>query len=113
MRGDADRVLDMIEMCGLLTKHASDPAVLASDPVVQAAAQRWIEVLGEAASHISDGVKAEHPEVPWRDIIGTRIILAHAYFHIDQDIVGQVVARDIPTLRANLERIARVLPSDE
>jgi uncharacterized protein with HEPN domain len=52
VRGDSDRILDMIEMCDLLIEHASDKRQLADDPVVQAAAQRWIEVLGEAASRV-------------------------------------------------------------
>ena len=102
MRGDRDRLLDMIEMCDLLIRHASDRAALGSDPVIQAAAQRWIEVLGEAASHVSDETKQAHPEIPWRDIIGTRVILAHAYFHIDPDVIGQVVDRDVPALRSQL-----------
>jgi uncharacterized protein with HEPN domain len=96
----------MIEMCDLLIRHASDRTALSTDPVIQAAAQRWIEVLGEAASHVSDQVRHAHAEIPWRDIIGTRVILAHAYFHIDQDIIGQVVDRDIPALRRQLSVVA-------
>jgi hypothetical protein len=45
VRSDRDRLLDMVEMCDLLIEHATDPELLATDPVVQAAAQRWIEVL--------------------------------------------------------------------
>ena len=70
MRGDRDRILDMLEMCDLLLEHASDAGRLADDPVVQAAAQRWIEVLGEAASRVSDETKRAHPEVAWREITG-------------------------------------------
>ena len=92
----------MIEMCDLLIAHASDPTKLQDDPVTQAAAQRWIEVLGEAASHVSGEVQEANPKVPWRKVIGTRIILAHAYFHIDQDIVGSIVTDEIPTLRHRL-----------
>jgi uncharacterized protein with HEPN domain len=88
----------MVEMCNLLIAHASDDETLATDPVVQAAAQRWIEVLGEAATHISDQLRSAHPEIPWREIIGTRVILAHAYFHVDQDIIGDVVKRDVPAI---------------
>jgi uncharacterized protein with HEPN domain len=62
VRGDHDRILDMLEMCELLIEHASDPSRLAEDPVVQAAAQRWIEVLGEAASNVSDETKKAHPK---------------------------------------------------
>ena len=70
--------------------------------MIQAAAQRWIEVLGEAASHVSDETRQAHPEIPWREIVGTRVILAHAYFHIDQDVIGQVGERDAPALRSQL-----------
>lgn len=34
--------------------------------------------------------------------MGTRIILAHAYFHIDQDIIGSIVVDEIPDLRDHL-----------
>lgn len=95
----------MIEMCDLLIEHASDPAVLATGPVVQAAAQRWIEVLGEAAAHGSEELRARHSEVPRRNIIGTRTILAHAYFHVDRDVVGDIVTSHVPELRQQLQAI--------
>ena len=109
MRGDRDRILDMLEMCDLLLEHASDERRLAEDPVTQAAAQRWIEVLGEAASHVSVELQKAHPAVAWREITGIRLILAHAYFHIDQDIIGNVISGHVPHLRAELEQIAESL----
>jgi uncharacterized protein with HEPN domain len=100
----------MLEMCDLLIQHAADERKLAEDPVTQAAAQRWIEVIGEAASHVSDEVKLTHPDVAWREISGIRVILAHGYFHIEDDIIGNVVSKDIPTLRAQLRAILDTLP---
>jgi hypothetical protein len=32
VRNDGDRLLDMIEMCDLLIRHASDPHAIATDP---------------------------------------------------------------------------------
>lgn len=112
MRGDRERVLDMIEMCDLLLAHVSDPALLDTDPVVQAAAQRWVEILGEAAANVSTGVTSAHSEVPWRDIVGTRVILAHAYFHIDPGVLRSVLTEDIPRLRTQLIAIERELTDD-
>ena len=103
----------MVEMCDLLTEHATDPELLATDPVVQAAAQRWIEILGEAASRISDETKNAHPEIAWRDIVGTRVILAHAYFDIDLDIVGRVITDDLPRLRQQLQAVLAGLDADD
>ncbi|NDJ87097.1 MAG: DUF86 domain-containing protein [Chloroflexi bacterium] len=44
-----------------------------------------IEVIGEAASRISEGFRLEHTELPWREIIGMRHRLVHGYFEIDLD----------------------------
>jgi uncharacterized protein with HEPN domain len=112
VRGDRDRLLDMIEMCDLLLEYASDSSALEQDPVVQGAAQRWLEVLGEAASHVSNDLRNAHPEIPWREVIGTRVILAHAYFHIDRDIIGRVIERHVPALRAALEALLEGLRDD-
>lgn len=113
MRGDRDRILDMLEMCDLLIEHAADERKLAGDVVTQAAAQRWIEVIGEAASHVSEGVKLAHPDVAWREIRGIRVILAHGYFHVEDDVIGNVVTRNIPTLRTQLHAILGTLAEDD
>jgi len=113
VRGDRDRLLDMLEMCDLLIEHVSGQSKLADDPVIQAAAERWIEVLGEAASRVSEEVKQGNPEVAWREIVGLRVILAHGYLNIDQDIVGSVIDQDVPELRDQLRVIADSLASSE
>lgn len=52
------------------------------------------------------GPESGNPDIPWREIIGIRVILAHAYFHIDRDIVGGVITGEIPTLRSRLMAVA-------
>ena len=103
----------MLEMCDLLIEHVAGQSKLADDPVIQAATQRWIEVLGEAASRVSEEIKQGHPEVAWREILGLRVMLARGYFHIDQDIVGSVVDQDVPELRDQLQVIADSLANSE
>jgi len=53
-----------------------------NDKLVRYAVERRIEVIGEAARHISESFKIMHPEIPWRRIIGQRNILAHEYGEI-------------------------------
>ena len=65
-----------------------------------------------AATHLSDELRSAHPEIPWREIIGTRVILAHAYFHVDQDIIGDVVTRDVPAILHGLQAIVDSLDPD-
>ena len=112
MRADRDLLLDMIEMCDLILEHAVDLDRLETDPVLQAATQRWIEVLGEAASKLSADITSAHPEVPWREIVGTRVILAHAYFHVDPDVIREVVTGDVPALRRQLDAVLSELAEE-
>jgi uncharacterized protein with HEPN domain len=99
LRDDAARVDDIVEACVQLQQHvAADHERFVTDPVIQAASQRWLEIIGEAAANLSDDFKAGHPGVPWREIIGMRTILAHGYFDIDLDVVWQAVSVDVPEL---------------
>ncbi len=68
-----------------------------------------IEIVGEAATRISEDVQRSHPEIPWTDIIGMRHRLIHAYFEINLDILWETVVTDLPPLIASLEK---VLPTE-
>lgn len=50
-----------------------------ADPILRRASERLLEIIGEATNLLSDVVTHRHPEVPWRDIAGLRIVLAHHY----------------------------------
>ena len=46
-----------------------------------------IEIVGEAASQVTDVGRNQLPSIPWSEIIGMRNRLVHVYFDIDLDIV--------------------------
>lgn len=99
MRDDQARVADIIEACEQIVEHiGGDHDRFRTDPVIQAASQRWLEILGEASAGLSDEFKQAHAEVAWRDLVGMRNILAHGYFHVDDDILWAAVERDVPQL---------------
>lgn len=66
------------------------------DWVVQDAVIRELEVLGEAAGHVSDEFVASHPEIPWREITGIRHKLIHDYFVLDLGIVWRTATMNVP-----------------
>ena len=70
---------------------------------------RAVEIIGEAASKISEEVQVAHGEIPWKAIIGMRNRLVHAYFEINTDIVWVAVTEEIPALLRQL----RLLTSNE
>ena len=49
--------------------------------------------------HLSDGFKAEHEQIPWRQIKLMRNIVAHRYGTVDNTITWEVIEKDIPNLR--------------
>lgn len=77
------------------------------DIVKQAAVIRWFEVMGEAAAGVSEGAKASHPGVPWKDLKGLRNVLIHDYMEVDLGLVWDAVAKTrslLPRLDSLLKR---------
>ena len=54
---------------------------------------RNLELIGEAATHVPDAVRAANPQIPWRLIIATRNRLIHGYLGIDEDTRSGVAIR--------------------
>lgn len=63
---------------------------------------RNLELIGEAATHIPEALRAEHSQIPWRQVIATRNRLIHGYLGIDNDTLWSIVRDDIPTLLQKL-----------
>ena len=78
---------------------------LDADEMLALAVVRLTEILGEAAKNVSQTTKDQHPDIPWRQMAGTRDRLSHAYFEVDFDIILGIVKHDLPPLVTNLEKI--------
>ena len=48
---------------------------------------------------------AEYPEIPWKDAMGIRDVIAHDYFRTVPEEIFQVCKDDIPELRKVLKRM--------
>jgi uncharacterized protein with HEPN domain len=64
-----------------------------------------IAIIGEAASKISEKVKVENPEIPWRNIVGVRHRIIHEYGSVDVENLKQVVESDLVVLKKKIELI--------
>jgi len=62
-----------------------------------------VQVIGEAARHVSRAFTAAHPEIPWENIVGMRHKVVHDYLGVDDDVVWEVVTEDLPKLVETLE----------
>jgi uncharacterized protein with HEPN domain len=111
---DSAYLWDMREAAAAVLRFVGDRAFedYLVDEILQAAVERKIEIIGEAARKISDQFKRSHPEFPWQRIIGQRHVLAHEYGDIDHKIVWKVVKAHIPELIALLEVVIPPIPEE-
>lgn len=76
-----------------------------ADERTQDAIVRNLEIVGEAAKQVSPTTRASASAVPWRAIAGLRDKLIHEYFGVNLSLVWEVVERDVPLLRREVERL--------
>ena len=108
MRVDIERLQDILEVIEKIERYSHEGrAALEHDERTQVWIVYHLEILGEAANHISREIQQAHPEIPWGKIIGMRNILAHQYFGIDLDLVWKAVEQDLPIIKPAIERLYR------
>jgi uncharacterized protein with HEPN domain len=90
-------ILELIERIDRQTGNLSEAEFLADADVEDATADRLLAI-GEAAKYLDDSVKARNPDIPWRQIVGLRNILAHQYFIRESAIIWQTVKVALPRL---------------
>lgn len=64
---------------------------------------KLIEIMGEAASRLSNNARDSVPGIAWRKVTGMRNRLVHDYGNIDYQVVLDVVRDDLPELIAAIE----------
>lgn len=91
---------DMIDFAGKVLTYTDgfDQAAFVASGVTYDATLRNLELIGEAATHIPDQVRAAHSEIPWRMIIATRNRLIHGYLGIDDDTLWSIIQDEVPEL---------------
>ncbi len=66
---------------------------------------RLLEIIGEAATRVTEATKTHNEGIPWAQMIGMRNRLIHGYDVIDLDILWRTVTKDVPVLIKLLEGV--------
>jgi uncharacterized protein with HEPN domain len=100
MRKDEAYLLDILLAARKVVKYAGSmkQQEFNANELVQDAIMRQLEIVGEAAGHISEEYRKGHPEIPWHKIIGLRNQIIHEYFRINKQIVWDTIKNDLPNL---------------
>lgn len=99
MLGFAEEVVDLFT-------PGIDRETYLSDVQIRRSVERSVELIGEAARHVSDAFRAAHPEIPWKKIVGQRNVLVHEYGRVDDVLIWNVSRNELPSL---VERLRVIL----
>ena len=74
------------------------------DDMLLSAVAYQIIIIGEASGFLPKETTNEMPEIPWKDVVGTRHKVVHDYFCVDLKVVWDVVENRLPELKKAIER---------
>ena len=102
-----DYIRDMLENAekALLFVEGMKFEEFAEDEKTIYAVIRAIEIIGEAVRKIPKDLQNTYPEIPWREIAGTRDKLIHEYFGVNLSVVWRTLREDLPSLVQQLKNM--------
>jgi uncharacterized protein with HEPN domain len=107
---DAAYLWDMLRASEEVVSFVKDKSwkdYQASD-LLRSAVERKVQIIGEAARHVSRKFQAAHPHIPWNPIIVQRHRLVHEYGAIRHERIWNVATVHVPVL---ITHVRALLPS--
>ena len=104
---DPGLVWDIVRYARTVVEMASDRSFddFLADDQFRLASERCIELIGEAAAHLSAPFRQRSPHIPWAHIVGLRNIIVHGYAQLDHAKLWSVVKNDVPQLLNELSPV--------
>ena len=110
MRDNKERLIDIQEAIERIEKYSMrGKQEFENEELIQNWIIYHLQIIGEAASRFNEDFRKQHANIPWSKIIGMRNILIHNYFEIDTEIVWNVVEKDLPVLKQNINNVIETL----
>ena len=105
--GDKQRLLHIMEAIREIEHYTLEVnfEIFLQNSMMRFASIKQIEIIGEAANYITNETKNKFTDIQWRQIVGLRHILVHEYFGVDNKLLWQIIAKDIPKLKESVQII--------
>jgi uncharacterized protein with HEPN domain len=103
-RQDIDLIRDILECIKRIDMYTAkmNYKEFQKDFKTQDAVIRNLEILGEAVKSLSTITKDSYPDIPWKQIAGTRDKLIHGYFGVNIDIIWAISKTDLSDLQIKI-----------
>ena len=100
-------LFDMITSCQHCLKHIEGMTFeeFEKDAKTMHAVQHQLQILGEATKRIDTEFRKNNPEIPWKEMAGTRDVLIHSYEEADLGIIWDIVTLKISDLIPKIEKL--------
>src|SRR3989344_7765294 len=99
-------ILENIKLIEESIKNLSKEKFILDKLIIDATIRR-LEIIGEAVKNIPDSFRDKYEEISWKKIAGLRDIIIHGYFNIDLDTTWNIIKKDIPILKKQMEKIKK------
>jgi uncharacterized protein with HEPN domain len=99
--GDLARLHHIIEALDYIDSFLTDKTKedFFNEPMLRFAIERQLEIIGEAANHISVEILKQAPDIEWRKIVAFRNFIVHEYFGLDLELLWGIIDLKLPPLR--------------
>lgn len=115
-RSPVPRLTDIIEAMDRIRAVLEDTSLdlFETDWQRQWLVERGVEIASEASRHLTDELKARHPEIPWQKVAGIGNVLRHDYENIAAAVMWKLAKDDLPALeKVCREELATELAREE
>ena len=104
---DKGRLEHILQACNDLMKSKDkyEFEAVKDDPIIFYGFVKLAEIIGEASYMLTKEFRAEHTDVPWEQMIGLRHVLVHGYYTIKPIQLWNIIEKDIPVLKPQIEKL--------
>ena len=101
---DRNRLEHILEAIDRILENTKGSTLdkLSSNDIFYFGIVKNIEIVGEAAYHLTKAFRDSHPETPWLAIMGMRHVLVHDYYQIDENEILYVIEDNLHPLREQI-----------
>jgi uncharacterized protein with HEPN domain len=106
-RSPRERLKDIAESIDKIGKFLGGKAFedFRADALIHDAVVRNLEIVSEASRHVPSALRTSVPHIPWREIADFGNVLRHGYEGVNDRIIWDTIARDLPVLRDAVQRL--------